>query len=170
MIRLLLLFIFLTISYSAQAQNNILEHLQKDNKQGKVRIFQSEQISQLVLGERLTKTTTISDLLKEEEPTTTNANPAIPQRTIKRAGYRVQVYVGNNSRRAREEANAVGARVKMAHPELRIYTTFQSPRWLCRVGDFHSYEEAHLKAQELRRISGFKEVAVVKDQINVPLD
>ena len=58
------------------------------------------------------------------------------QKTLKARGYRVQVYAGNNSRVARNEANNMANKVKEEFPELPVYAYFQPPRWLCRVGDF----------------------------------
>ncbi len=164
----ILTLLLLMLTTGICAQTNIIEHLQKDNAKGRVRIHQSEQITRLVLGERLVRNASGFNLgIATDE---TDELVSAPRKFAKKIGYRVQVYVGNNSRQARAEATAVGERIRAEYPELGIYTMFQSPRWLCRVGDFITYEEARLKAQELRKVSGFKEVAVVKDQINVPID
>ena len=48
-------------------------------------------------------------------------------------------------------------------------TFFTSPRWLCRVGDFRSIEEADAMMRKLRATGIFREVSIVKDQINIPL-
>ncbi|WP_291530795.1 SPOR domain-containing protein [Bacteroides sp. UBA939] len=88
---------------------------------------------------------------------------------IKSSGYRVQVYVGNNTSSAKNEARAVGSRIKEYFPELPVYTSFNSPRWLCRVGDFRSIEEADATMRQLRNTGVFKEVSIVKEQINIPL-
>ena len=77
------------------------------------------------------------------------------QRTLKSRGFRVQVYAGNNSRQARNEP---------------VYTYFQPPRWLCRVGDFKSIEEAHVAMRKLKSTGNFKEVAIVREQINIPIE
>ncbi|MDR0988205.1 MAG: SPOR domain-containing protein, partial [Prevotellaceae bacterium] len=53
--------------------------------------------------------------------------------------------------------------------ELPVYTSFHSPRWLCRVGDFSSIEEADAMMRRLRATGAFKEVSIVKEQINIPL-
>lgn len=51
-----------------------------------------------------------------------------------------------------------------------VYTYFQPPRWLCRVGDFKSMEEAHVAMRKLKGTGNFKEVSIVREQINIPLD
>ena len=91
------------------------------------------------------------------------------QKVIKSSGYRVQVYAGNNSRTARNEATNMASKVKEYFPDLKTYAFFTSPRWLCRVGDFRSIEEADAMMRKLRATGVFKEVSIVKDQINIPL-
>ena len=63
----------------------------------------------------------------------------------------------------------MGSRIKEYFPELSVYTSFHSPRWLCRVGDFRSIEEADAMMRQLRATGVFKEVSIVKEQINIPL-
>lgn len=86
---------------------------------------------------------------------------------IKRPGYRIQVYAGNNTRNAKNEAYAEASRVREVFPELNVYTSFIPPRWLCRVGDFRTIEEADAVMRRLRESKVFKEVSIVKDQINI---
>ncbi|WP_410520200.1 SPOR domain-containing protein, partial [Bacteroides sp. RTP31139st1_H2_RTP31139_211217] len=49
--------------------------------------------------------------------------------------------------------------------ESQVFT----PRWLCRAGDFRSIEEADAMMRQLRATGVFKEVSIVKEQINIPL-
>lgn len=92
------------------------------------------------------------------------------QKTLKTRGFRVQVYAGNNSRIARNEANTVAEKIKELFPEMPVYTYFQSPRWLCRVGDFKSIEEAHVAMRKLKESGEFKEAAIVQEIINISLE
>ena len=116
---LLVAFIF-SLSVSAQ-QKNIVDELQKaEAGQGTVTIVQDAKISAL-LGKVYVKSA------DKDEP-----------EFLKARGYRVQVYAGNNSRKARAEANEVAEEIKKAFPELPVYSFFQPPRWLCRVGDYRS--------------------------------
>ena len=80
------------------------------------------------------------------------------------------IYAGNNSRVARNEANNVAAKVKEEFPDMPVYAYFQPPRWLCRVGDFRSIEEADAAMRRLKATGVFKEVSIVREQINIPLD
>lgn len=103
-------------------------------------------------------------LLQAERPVSASGTD---ERVAKIAGFRVQVYAGNNSRRARNEANQMSAKVREAFPELQVYTHFVNPRWLCQVGDFRSIEEADVVMRRLRGTGEFKEVSIVRAQINI---
>lgn len=145
-----LLLLLLVFAAGMQAQN-IVKSLERNVPgQGKVTIHQDPRMEAL-LGSVRTATGTDS------------------QNMIKADGYRVQVYAGNNSRNARNEAHNMASKVKEYFPDLKVYTSFTSPRWLCRVGDFRSIEEADAMMRKLRGTGIFKEVAIVKDQVNIPL-
>ena len=103
-------------------------------------------------------------LLQAERPVSASGTD---ERVAKIAGFRVQVYAGNNSRQARNEANQMSAKVREAFPELQVYTHFVNPRWLCQVGDFRSIEEADVVMRRLRETGEFKEVSIVRAQINI---
>ena len=103
-------------------------------------------------------------LLQAERPVSASGTD---ERVAKIAGFRVQVYAGNNSRQARNEANQMSAQVREAFPELQVYTHFVNPRWLCQVGDFRSIEEADVVMRRLRETGEFKEVSIVRAQINI---
>lgn len=90
-------------------------------------------------------------------------------KVLKKPGYRVQVYAGNNSRTAKEEAARIASQVKDYFPDLAIYTRFSNPRWICRVGDYRSVEEADAMMRKLKSTGVFKEVSIVKEQINISL-
>ena len=91
------------------------------------------------------------------------------QKVIKTSGYRIQAYAGNNTRQAKNDAYQVASRIKEYFPELPIYTSFTPPRCLCRVGDFRSIEEADAMMRRLKATGVFKEVSIVRAQINIPL-
>lgn len=98
-----------------------------------------------------------------------DGNTTGERKILKTAGYRIQIYAGNNSRKAREEASGRASLVKEYFPEFPVYTYFSSPRWLCRVGDFKSIEEADAAMRKLKSRGVFKEVSIVREQINIPL-
>ena len=151
--RYFLLLICLGWGLCLSAQTNIVSELQKNRVgQGTISIHQDARISEL-LGSIYVKNET------ETEP-----------KVLKARGYRVQVYAGNNSRIARQEANEVADEIKLSFPELSVYAFFLPPRWLCRVGDYRSIEEADAAMRRLKATGKFKEVSIVREQINIPLD
>ena len=133
------------------AQNNIVKSLERNvSGQGKVTIHQDARIEALIGSEYI-------------------PGGSEDRKVIKSSGYRVQVYAGNNTRQAKNEAYSVATRIKEYFPDLTVYTSFAPPRWLCRAGDFRSIEEADAMMRQLRATGVFKEVSIVKDQINIPL-
>ena len=143
----------LFLGLSVSAQKSIVDELQKNRVgQGTVTIHQDVRISAL-LGSAYVRGE------NETEP-----------KVLKMRGYRVQVYAGNNSRIARKEANEVADQIKQEFPDLSVYAFFLPPRWLCRVGDYKSIEEADATMRRLKASGKFKEVSIVREQINIPLE
>lgn len=147
----ILFFCGTTVLY-AQQRNIVTELQTRKVGEGVITIHQDAQIAALI------GTVDLSSTVASE------------QRTIKTRGYRVQVYAGNNSRQARSEANRIADKVKEEFPDMPVYTYFQPPRWLCRVGDFKSVEEAHDAMRKLKATGDFKEVTIVREQINLPIE
>ena len=81
-------------------------------------------------------------------------------------GYRVQAFAGGNSRKDRQQAESVGNQIKSSFPGVPVYVHFYSPRWICRIGNYRTYEEAHQMLLSLRNM-GFKEAIIVKGKITV---
>jgi len=81
-------------------------------------------------------------------------------------GYRVQAFAGGNTRKDRILAEQTGDRIKDSFPEVPVYVHFYSPRWICRVGNYRTYEEAHQMLVSLRN-QGFTQATIVKGKITV---
>ena len=89
---------------------------------------------------------------------------------IQTVGYRIQIYAGGNTRTAKEEALKAAQYVKDKYPEIPVYTEFVAPRWVCRVGDYKTIEEADQAMRMLKRARNFKEIAILPNQlINIVL-
>lgn len=146
---IILLFIVLLGSVCAQGQNIIQSLKHAVPGQGRVIIHQDPRLENLI-GVNL-------------------KNASNSEQVLKVPGFRVQVYAGKNSRESRAEATSLGNKVKELFPESPVYTLFISPRWLCKVGDFRSIEEADVMMRLLQETGEFKEVTIVKEQINIPL-
>ena len=81
-------------------------------------------------------------------------------------GYRVQVFAGGNSRNDRLKAERTGENMKSLFPGEPIYVHFYSPRWICRMGNYRTYEEAHEVLKRVKQF-GYNSAIIVKGKITV---
>lgn len=90
----------------------------------------------------------------------------VMRNSYKVTGYRIQAFSGGNSGADKAKARKIGNAIKMKFPDQPVYVHFYSPRWICRVGNFRSYEEA---SQLLRSIKamGYPQACIVKGKISV---
>jgi len=82
-------------------------------------------------------------------------------------GYRVQVFAGGNSRDARIKAERTGREINALFPGEPVYVHFYSPRWICRMGNYRTYEEAHQMLNAVKKL-GYQSAIIVKGKITVP--
>ena len=82
-------------------------------------------------------------------------------------GYRVQVFAGGNSRDARVKAERTGREMNALFPGEPVYVHFYSPRWICRMGNYRTYEEAHQILNAVKKL-GYQSAIIVKGKITVP--
>ena len=118
-------------------------------------------------------TTTSPNKETKEKPSTTTAeksdtlgNEKKLARGIRMNGYRVQVFAGGNSRKDRQQAEAARNRIKALFPETAVSVHFHSPRWICRAGNFRTYEEAHKMLEDVKAI-GYNSAIIIKTKITV---
>ena len=179
---------------AADAQSTFTERLQKSNTgEGKISVTQDKSIDALVNGasavtkqpenikpEQKEKVTTPKDKAddKEKEKVAPKDNEAVVvvpdtvdmhkkvMKGYKVNGYRVQVFAGGNSRNDRLKAERTGENIKSSFPGVPVYVHFYSPRWICRMGNYRTYEEAH---EVLRRVKqlGYDSAIIVKGKITV---
>lgn len=97
---------------------------------------------------------------------TVDMRKKVMRNSYKVPGYRVQAFAGRNSKADRLKAEEVGNAIKMKYPDQPVYVHFYSPRWICRVGNYRSYEEAS-KMLHLIQAMGYKSATIVKGQITV---
>ncbi len=142
------MFVFVALAQPVQAQESIIERLESNSAgKGTVTIHQDPRLKSLV------------------GHTRSFAEKQVGHREQKVSGFRVQVYAGNNSQRARTEAVRTADKVKALFPELEVYSQFVSPRWLCRVGNYRSIEEADAVMRQLKMTGEFKEISIVRSLI-----
>ena len=86
--------------------------------------------------------------------------------TYKTTGYRVQAFSGGNSRADRQQAERISNSIKSQYPNVPVYVHFYSPHWICRVGNYRTYEEAHQMLVSLRNM-GYSQAYIVRGKITV---
>jgi hypothetical protein len=139
---LLLMFVGMPV----MAQDNIVDRLeQRVQGQGTITIHQDERLDSL--------------LGMVYDPSLSKG------KKIQTKGYRIQVYAGGNTRVAKEEAQKAAQYVRTNFPEISVYTEFVAPRWVCRVGDFKTIEEADQAMRMLKQTRIFKQIAILPNQI-----
>jgi hypothetical protein len=145
------LFLLCGWSFPALAQSTIIDSLEENLPgQGVIRVHAPAAVNRLI-GR------------KSESPANGNVEYA------KAAGYRVQVFAGNQQGSSKSEVFDRQKSINETFPDLSVYVIYNAPYWRLRVGDCTSYEEAYFLMKQIsKRLSDLKkEMYVVKDEIKV---
>ena len=119
--------------------------------------------------ERLTTTNKTETTIKTETTTVTPDTIDTQKKLMKGYkinGFRVQVFAGGNSRSDRLKAEKIGDEIKTLYPGTPVYVHFYSPRWICRMGNYRTYEEAHEVLRNVKQL-GYQSAIIVKGKITV---
>ena len=176
-------YLFTFLPLSAQTFTQRIQ--KKTDGQGTVTIHQSDSINQLVNSTVLGPTGKAPSPASNTSQTSTTSTPSKtslttqtttpgtqeeevvqPTRTMKTVGYRIQVFAGGNSRVDRQKAEQTRSAIKSHYPNMPVCVKFYSPRWICRAGNFRTYEEAHQVMTSLQSL-GFNQCTIVKGKISV---
>ena len=180
---------------AADAQTTFTEQLQQSKSgEGKVTVTQDKAIDQLINNPTTAPTTPVTSA-KPQQTVKTNDKPdkdktnlglkeldnqtdatALPDTTDLRKkvmkggtkvnGWRVQVFAGGNGRVDRHKAERTGDEIKTLFPNEPVYVHFYSPRWVCRMGNYRTYEEAHDILRQVKQL-GYPSAVIVKGKITV---
>lgn len=175
---------------AADAQSTFTEQLQQSKSgEGKVTITQDKAINDLINNpttaptsvtpakpQQTTKTSSNTGSVDKKDidnqPDATAAPDSIDLRKkvmkggTKVNGFRVQVFAGGNGRADRQKAQRTGEEIKTLFPNEPIYVHFYSPRWICRMGNYRTYEEAHDILRQVKQL-GYSSATIVKGKITV---
>ena len=178
---------------AADAQSSFTQKLQQSkNGEGQITITQDKAIDDLVnapivtskpkpnvnkLIDNKTKPTTTPTTKPKQAPIAAVNDTVVgelvsdslnttPKHVFKITGYRVQVLAGGNTRQDRQRAEQAGRSLRTLFPGEEVYVHFYSPRWICRMGNYRTYEEAHEKMLEVRKL-GYSTATIVKGKITV---
>ncbi len=174
------LFTFLPLSASAQT---FLDRLQtKVEGQGTVTVHQDSAINQLVLDpqstvkpedRKPTQTTTPTRQNHTAANDSTRTTPATTPATTTTVrtrrvidGYKVQAFAGGNSREDRKKAERVANEIRTQLPNVAVSAHFYSPRWVCRVGNYRTREEARQMLSTLKGM-GYSQALIVRTKVTI---
>jgi hypothetical protein len=179
---------------AADAQSTFTEQLQQSKSgEGKVTVTHDKAIDELVNSAAATQATVPStkipqsnkpaddrtsqdkkDIRKDLDdttdaiavPDTVDLRKKIMKGGTKINGFRVQVFAGGNGRADRQKAQRTGDEIKSLFPNEPVYVHFYSPRWICRMGNYRTYEEAHDVLRQVKQL-GYSSAVIVKGKITV---
>ncbi len=135
-----------------------MEHLTSKNAgQGTVTVLQDPRLDEIVNGKKQYVAP-----VKEKEEKLTGIQTG---KKIKARGYRIQVYFGGSTRNDQANAQRAGNKVATLFPEIQTYTTFDSPNWRCRVGDFVTRQEAADYLKKLKDAKLSQDAIIVKSEV-----
>ena len=146
-----------TITMSAQ---DFIRHITSNVAgQGTVTVHQDTLIDNIVNGKK--------QYVPEKKDEKKDPLGSQTGKKIRARGYRIQVYWGGSARTEQANAQKVGARVTTLFPELQAYTTFESPNWRCRVGDFVTYKDAQEYLKKINEARLSKGATIVKSEVYI---
>ncbi len=146
-----------TITMSAQ---NFTDHLQsKVAGQGTVTVHQDSILDDMVNGKK--------QFIPEKKEEKKDWPGIQTGKKTKARGYRIQVYWGGSSRTDQTNAQRAGVKVTTVFPELHAYTSFESPNWRCRVGDFVTRQEANAYLYKLKEARLSQGAIIVKSEVYI---
>ena len=146
----------------------------KSSKGGIVLLIQSSKIDSLVNGlkpKQLVKdSSSLPKITKQDKDSVQldSIGKPIPKGFVNKDGFRIQIYTGANSRTDKEQALKLQTQSKNLFPDYEVYCNFISPRWVVRIGDFETRDEAMVFMTEVRKTGISKEVRVVKCKVQIP--
>lgn len=151
------LFLFSTIAFAQHSTKSIIDDINtRKPGQGIIRIMQDETIDA-----RLAQYTSNSDTANVIRLSNEKVN-----------GFKIQVFSGNNQNVSRSEAEHKQAMLRAEFPQHQAETTFVSPTWRLRVGNFLTRSEAEEVMVEMKKAfpTFGREMYVVSDVIRRPLN
>lgn len=146
------------VTSSSQSQTAINRKQQEKEKEQTATKQDKKEVKQTLVQSETRDSIDVSDSAED--------NHKKVMRGYKINGYRVQVFAGGNSRNDRIKAERIGSEIKSLFPGVPVYVHFYSPRWICRMGNYRTYEEAHEVLNRVKNL-GYQSAIIVKGKITV---
>ena len=158
--RLLILTLSILLCTITMSGQDFTDHLQSAVAgQGTVTVHQDSILDDMVYGKK--------QFVPEKKEEKRDLPGILKGKKTKARGYRIQVYWGGSTRADQTNAQRAGTRVSAIFPELRVYTTFDSPNWRCRVGDFVTHKEADDYLDKLKSARLAQGAIIVQSEVYV---
>lgn len=106
------------------------------------------------------------NITTEDGTTIVDKRKKVMSNATKVSGYRIQAFAGGNTRADRVKAEQAGNKLKNTFPDQPVYVHFYSPRWICRMGNYKTYNEAAKLLKQVRKL-GYPQACIVKGKITV---
>ena len=158
--RLLTFAISILLCIITMSAQEFIDHLtSKAAGQGTVTVHQDSLLDDIVNGKK--------QFVPEKKEEKKDLPGIQTGKRMKARGYRIQVYWGGSARADQTNAQRAGTKVTTLFPELQAYTTFESPNWRCRVGDFVTRQEASDYLSKLKEAKISRDAIIVKSEIYI---
>ena len=122
---------------------------------GTVTLHQDQRLTNIIDGNAATQSS-------EDDNTAAQTGP-----TKKVKGWRILMFRGDSSPKAKAEAIKAGNAVTQLFPELKSYVDFVAPTRRCRVGDFASKEKAQEYLEKIHEAGLGKDAMIIRSEIFV---
>lgn len=159
--------VFVAFSVPSIGQVKFMDHIQEEVQgQGTVSVLQDQRLTDIVNGDSSQdeKTTPVESANKRADDDIPGVRTG---KKVKVRGYRIQVYWGGSQRTDHSKAVRAGNIITSVFPELQAYTSFESPHWRCRVGDFTTRQDAAEYLHKLREANLGSDAMIVRSEIFV---
>ncbi|MCQ2222934.1 MAG: SPOR domain-containing protein [Bacteroidaceae bacterium] len=158
--RVVLLLLSVLFPLVGMAQEKYTDKLRQRGTSGAVVVVhQDAEIEELVNGNSVASRDTASVDLADEAKKEKTSGPH-----TKADGYRVQIYMAGNTANDKAVVKGYAKRFKSRFPNVNAYVSFNSPHWVCTVGDYKTREEANEMLKQVR--SSFNTAYIVRSKIN----
>ena len=164
---------------SSDAQTKFLDRLtQNVEGQGSVTITQDKRLADLINGTRqqpassatatnAAGTSPSGEKLAQDEDDDDTTTGTVTGKKTKVRGFRIQIYWGGSQRIHQTKAQQAAEKVAELFPEYQTYTSFESPHWRCRVGDFIDRQKAWEALKRLREAGVASDAMIVRSEIYI---
>ena len=162
--QLLALFICSLVSYAMHGQTFTDDLRNIDHNGGSLEVIQSAVLDTLVNEKELGKTANANAGLAIRNKRLKLKPGQTPTERV--SGFRIQIYQGTGAE-GNANAKKMQARARQAFPGFSTYVSLNGPRWVCRLGDFQTNEEAQAFLRRVRSSGISKTVSIVRSPIFV---